>query len=419
MAQTPLRLVHASDLHLERPPFGLDKVPPALRDIFVEAPYQAAEQVFETVLSEEADALLLAGDVVDVARAGPPSIVFLIEQFSRLADRGIPVFWAGGSIDPPHSWPPSATLPENVHLFPVGHVESFELRRKGRVVAQIQGTSAGQSQVVEAGQFHRDREGLFTVGVAYGTDALPGCEGDRVHYMALGGRHQPGTVDCEPGMAHYSGTPQGRGPREIGPHGCTLVQIDETGHVKNQFIATDTVRWLEETVEITASTRSEELEKRLETSLEKLQARHRGVELLICWRVCGVGPLVHRLRAGGLADEIIDRLRRTYGERSPAAYTATIESDSPLSVPAEWYDEQTVVGDLLREFSQFEKDESLALELARFLPAGMEKDPLAGIAEVSSPEVRNGLLQSAVKLGVDLIDVPVDEALQQQAEEAA
>ena len=147
----------------------------------------------------------------------------------------------------------------------MGHVESFELRRKGRVVARIQGASAGQSQVVEAGQFHRDPEGLFTVGVAYGTDALPGCEGDRVHYMALGGRHQPGTVDCEPGMAHYSGTPQGRGPREIGPHGCTLVQIDETGHVKNQFIATDTVRWREETVEITASTRSEELEKRLES----------------------------------------------------------------------------------------------------------------------------------------------------------
>ena len=51
MAQTPLRLVHASDLHLERPPFGLNKVPPALRDVFVEAPYQAAEQVFETALS--------------------------------------------------------------------------------------------------------------------------------------------------------------------------------------------------------------------------------------------------------------------------------------------------------------------------------------------------------------------------------
>jgi hypothetical protein len=397
----------------------LNEVPPALRDVFVEAPYLAAEQVFETALSEGADALLLAGDVVDVARAGPPSIVFLVEQFSRLADRGIPVFWAGGSIDPPHSWPPSATLPENVHLFPVGHVEDFELRRGGRVVARIQGASASQSRVAEAAEFHRDPEGLFTVGVAYGTNALPGREGDRVHYMALGGRHQRGTVDCEPGTAHYSGTPQGRGPREVGPHGCTLVQIDETGHVESQFVATDTVRWLEETVEITASTRSEELEKRLEASLEQLQARHRGVELLIRWRVCGVGPLVHRLRVGGLADEMVDRLRRTCGERSPAAYTATIVSDSPLSVPAEWYDEQTVIGDFLREFDQFEKDGALPLELARFLPEGMEKDPLAGIAKVRSRDARNCLLQSAVKLGVDLIDVPVDEALDQQAEEAA
>ena len=415
MAHSPLRLVHASDLHLERPPFGLEEVPEHLALALVEAPYRAAEQVFETTLSENADALLLAGDVADVASAGPPAIVFLIEQFSRLADRGIPVYWAGGSVDAPDTWPPSATLPDNVHVFAVGRVEDYELRRQGKTIARIQGTSCRESGEVPAAGFHRDAHGLFTVGVAFGTSDSPGKEGDRVDYMALGGRHQRATVDREPGIAHYCGAPQGRGPREVGPHGCTLVNVDGTGHIKTQFVATDSVRWMEETVEITASTRSEELEKRLDDRLEKLQAKHRGVELLVRWHVRGAGPLVHRLRRGALGDEMLAGLRRRYGQRSPAAWSASLVSESPLSVPAEWYDQETVMGDLLRQFRAFAEDESLPLDIAQFLPEGLAGDPLAQIASIGGVEHRARLLERAAKLGVDLIDVPVDEALEEVA----
>ena len=68
-----LRLVHASDLHLEQPLYGLAEIPDHLRDLLIHAPYHAAEQVFETALAEDADAVLLAGDVLDVDRAGPPT----------------------------------------------------------------------------------------------------------------------------------------------------------------------------------------------------------------------------------------------------------------------------------------------------------------------------------------------------------
>jgi hypothetical protein len=414
MAQSPIRLVHASDLHLERPPFGLEEVPTQLRDVFVEAPYHAAEQVFETTLSENADALLLAGDVVDVARAGPPAIVFLIEQFSRLADRGIPVYWAGGRIDPPDAWPPSARLPDNVKIFPVGSVEDFELRRNGQTIARIQGTSCRDDGVASSAGFHRDAHGLYTVGVAYGTDASEGKEGDRLHYMALGSRHQRATVDKEPGIAHYCGTSQGRGPLEVGPHGCTLIHVSETGQPKLQFVPTDTVRWIEETVEITATTRSEQLEKRLEERMEKLLAKHRGVELLVRWRIRGAGSLVHRLRVGGMGDEVLDKLRRQYGQRSPCAWSAELISESPLSVPNEWYDQETVMGDLLRQFRQHEDDESALLDLARFLPEEIRDDPLAALATVETQDERRELLAEAAKLGVDLIDIPVDEALEEE-----
>ena len=204
MSQAPssgrpsLRLLHASDLHLEQPIYGLAAVPDHLRELFVEAPYRAAEQVFETALAEDVDAVLLAGDVLSVDRAGPPAIMLLLEHFARLGDRGIPVYWAGGGVDQPDHWPRSVTPPENVHVFPVGRVETLDLVRHGEPLARVQGTSCREDGSVEVGGFHRDAHGLFTIGVAHHQGAgsreqgeefsvLPAPSSqrhDRVHYMA-------------------------------------------------------------------------------------------------------------------------------------------------------------------------------------------------------------------------------------------
>jgi hypothetical protein len=408
MAQ-PLRLVHASDLHLERPIYGLADVPDHLRDLLVEAPYQAAEQVFETALAEDADAVLLAGDVLDVDRAGPPAIVLLLDQFARLNDRGIPVYWAGGRVDVPDNWPRSVSLPPNVHVFPIGRVESLDIVRAGQAIARVQGISCREDGDVETRGFHRDAHGLFTVGIAHGTSDSAGHEGDRVHYMALGGRHLQQTVDHEPGIAHYCGTPQGRGPTETGPHGCTVVNVDDNGRPKTKFVATDAVRWLEQSIEVTATTRSEQLRDRMIERMEKLIAQHPGIDLFVRWTIRGTGPLVNRLRPGGLADELLVDLRRQFGERSPAAWSVSIHCDSSLSVPAEWYDQETCLGDFLREVREFEQHEDFALDLRQFVPEDIRNDPLAAIAHVESPDARGALLCRAAKLGVDLLTLPLEE----------
>src|SRR5688572_18934657 len=135
----PLRLVHASDFHLELPLYGLAEIPDHLRELLIEAPYQAAEQVFETALAEDVDGVLLAGDVLNVDRAGPPAIVLLLDQFSRLGDRGIQVYWAGGAVDVPDLWPRSVALPENVHVFAIGRVETLDLVRSSETIARVQG----------------------------------------------------------------------------------------------------------------------------------------------------------------------------------------------------------------------------------------------------------------------------------------
>ena len=420
----PLRLVHASDLHLELPLYGLAEVPDHLRELLVEAPYHAAEQVFETALAENADAVLLAGDVLDVDRAGPPAIVLLLDQFARLSDRGIPVYWAGGAVDLPDLWPRSVALPPNVHVFPVGRVETLDLVRDGETIARVQGTSCHENGGTEARGFHRDAHGLFTIGVAYQQEAASGEHGasssllpapcsllnDRVHYMALGGRHQQQTVDEQPGIAHYSGTPQGRGPHEIGAHGCTVVTVDETSRAKTRFVATDAVRWSEQTLEVTASTRSEQLHERMVERLEKLRSQQPGIDHFVRWTIRGTGPLVNRLRPAGLAEELLVDLRRQFGQRSPAVWSASITCTAPLSVPAEWYDEETCLGDFLRQVREFELHDDLPLDLRSFLPQEMADDPLAAMAQVEGDEARNELLCRAAKLGVDLLTLPLEES---------
>lgn len=403
MSHPTLRFVHASDFHLERPLGSVADVPPELHDLFLEAPFYAARQVFETVLSENADALLLSGDLLNCELAGPRGVVFLRDQFERLREHGIPVYWACGEVDAADTWPASAKLPPNVHIFPVGRVENIDLVRSGKAVARIQGISRTPGVAPDDSGFHHDALGLFTVGVAYGSAASAGNEGDRVDYMALGGRHERQTVDQSPGIAHYCGTPQGRSPAETGPKGCTLVYVDDAGQVKTSFVATDAVRWITEEVEITAGTDEDALMLQIEERIGKLQTKHTGSELLVTWHISGRGGVLNHIRSGGISDKMVEVLRERFANHKPRIWTVAIECDSPLDVPQEWVDEETIMGDLLRDFRKLEDDPLIDLALEEFLPVEFRETQFAEVAVVQ-PEERAHLLWAASKLGVDLMD---------------
>lgn len=405
LARPEIRLLHSSDWHLEQPLAGLPVLSDELREIARDASYLAAQQVVETALVEGVDALLLSGDIVDLQRSGPRAIVFLQEQFQRLDSRGVQVYWAGGVTDSPADWPSVAPLPPNVHRFPVGQVQQFDLTRDDRTIARIQGISSQDDGAVEASGFHRDANGLFTAGVAYSTNDSPGREGDRVHYMALGGRHRRATVDTEPGIAHYSGTPQGRSPSEAGPCGCTLVHV-ENGETSTKFISTDIIRWVDETLEITASTTLEQLEDRLDERLDKLRTKSQGTDLLVSWHIRGTGPLVTQLYPGHDTDELLKNLRRRAEKRRPLCWSVTLSCNSPVVPPAEWYDQETILGDFLRQVREFETDGKKSLKLETMLPSQLPAESLRSIAKVSTADDRQMLLESAKRLGIDLLTSP-------------
>ena len=71
MAGLPFTFLHTSDLHLEQPLHGVAEVPDHLCELFLDAPYRAAQSIFDAAIEHRVDFVVLAGDVADWHRAGP------------------------------------------------------------------------------------------------------------------------------------------------------------------------------------------------------------------------------------------------------------------------------------------------------------------------------------------------------------
>ena len=410
MSNWPFRFVHAGDFHLEQPPQGVAEVPDHLRELFLEAAYWAAERVFETVLAEEAEFLVLSGDVLHPQQTGPRGPLFLVEQFARLAEREIPVYWAGGRVDPPEAWPSAVTLPENVHLFPRGRLQEFVHQRDETPVARLTGVSRDRRRKIHSSDFDADPTGLFSIAVVHGSAEAAALRAREVDYWALGGRHGRSTLFTTPQVAHYPGSPQGRRPQECGPHGCTLVRVDQQRRAQTSLVATDVMRWLSERVVVDEATSRDDLESLLRQRMQAMVESTPGVDLLVSWTVAGSGPLLGQLRRGTLGSELLGWLRSEYGFGPPAAWSLSLEVELSAALPPEWYEQETIRGDFLRAIRQLEiaSGEPLDLEscLAEEHLAGtdqrFESLPAPAVT-IADKATRTRVLHEAAWLGVDLL----------------
>ena len=402
MSGEPFRFVHAADFHLEQPLYGLAEAPDHLRDLLLDAPYAAARRVFETAVLEEADFLALSGDILDPRRTDPYAMAFLLEQFELLQEHDIAVYWAGGRADPPDRWPESVRLPDNVHVFAVGEGNALTHYRDDRPLAAIWGRSCDGGKRIRAANFRAVGAEDYTVVVTYGPADANLLDQQRVDYWALGGRHRRSSFDAQQRVAHYPGSPQGRCPKDTGPHGCTLAHVSPRGRVRAQRIATDVVRWRNERITLADNATRQELERLLNDRAEQIAIEETQRCLLVTWSVAGGGRLGGQLRHGGLADELLRQLRSQWGRRSPAAWTVSLVHEPPESWPSQWSQEDTILGDFLRSVSEHQRDDQ-PLDLRRCLDSHELADSLAPAAEIRDAKTRARVLGMAAILGVDLL----------------
>ncbi|MCL4191696.1 MAG: DNA repair exonuclease [Thermoguttaceae bacterium] len=403
MSHAPFRFIHAADFHLERPVAGVAELPDGLRQAFLDAGYSAAQRVFDAALAEEVDFVVLSGDLLEPQLTGPRGPLFLADQFARVTQRGIPIYWAGGRVDPPENWPAAIHLPEGVHRFPVGRAQGFIYTREETALVRVTGVSRTAGRGIRVGDFDPDPEGLFTVAVAHGTSESDAMKARGIHYWALGGSHTRHTLFSTPQVAHYPGSPQGRRPEEHGPHGATLVQVDAQRNVRLTLVPTDAVRFHQERLSIEQPTTRDALAALLRERLRTIAETMPGMEVFVSWTVAGSGPLLTELRRTSLARDLLAELHRDRNADQAGIWSLSLRPESPPVLPPEAYEQQTIAGDFLRAVRHYQMNPADPLDLKSCLSESQQASPVAGVARADDRALREQVLREAAILGSDLL----------------
>ena len=412
--QRPFRFVHSSDFHLHQPPHGLAEAPDHLIAPLVECAYRAATAVFDAAIEEQADFILLAGHLLAPDHTGPRGLAFLKDQFARAERHGIKIYWAAAPIDGRLDWPGVLTWPENVHVFPSQHFERITHKRQGEPLCDIDGCSVDRfdhfSEQAERAmpttlRGHDLQHEPFTIALLPQEIAAPEPNLTAVRYWALGGKPTTATplsLSDPPRVAHFAGSPQGRTPDECGPHGCTVVHVDEHGRIRLTARPTDAIRFHHERLDVSPTSERADLEHRLRERMNTMIAAAADRVHLVRWTIGGDAAHVCHGHPSHLAGELLDMLRHEFGFRHPAAWSISVEFE-PSEIPAEWLAQETLLGDFLRTVRQHETMDAEPLDLAPYVPerhlAGGESNRLPHFARRPRPAV----LRQAAWLGAELL----------------
>ena len=235
-----LKIIHAADFHLDSPFSGLRPEDAAKRR---SEQRLLLRDLTELVRKEQADLVLLSGDLMDCALVYRETVQALSRALEEMA---CPVFISPGNHDPNTAdslWR-TRNWPENVHIFS-DTVEKYELPGKNCVVygwgfpAEHVDRSPLEGFLVNEG---RDTVKLMCLhaDLAPNSPYAPITEhqiaASGLTYLALGHIHAPSGLRTAGSTFYaYPGCLEGRGFDETGERGA-LVVTAAPGQVESRFV---------------------------------------------------------------------------------------------------------------------------------------------------------------------------------------
>lgn len=389
----PFRFVHTADLHLDSPLRSLALRNADLAEIVRGASRQALVRIVDLCIAEEADALLIAGDLYDGSQTSMNTALFLGRELRRLDEHGIRVFIIRGNHDAQSQVTNELTLPPSAHVF------------KGRAKAVVAKTLASGRDVYVHGvsfasphapesllpAFQPPVPGAVNIGMLH--TSLAGAAGHDLYapcsvadlvahgfdYWALGHIHQRQVHAAEPFIV-MPGMPQGRDINEVGVKSVSLVTVDDDGHVSLAERAIGIASFERLRVDLTGITDWRDMLDAVRQALSRTCGEAAAENVILRLALAGATPLAWRLRrdadllraeidniAAGIAGCWIEKVQLTCGN-------ARTEKPGAMLDPVE---------------------ELAALVEADVLPAhGFRQDVLAAVEDVLQqlpPELRQSL----------------------------
>ena len=305
------KFVHCADLHLGSRFKGVSERDAEAGRRMRESAFESFGRIVDLVISEDADALVISGDVYDDGNALPSTRSRLCSELTRA---GVPVFISRGNHDSSTSWDESIPYPENVHEFGKDP-ESIIVHSRGGDF-EVVGVSFGTShEERDLASMLAGRPGMFTVacvhcdvdssseGLRYAPCRLQDLQGRNVDYWALGHIHKRQILSERPYVV-YPGNIQGRSFRETGPKGAYLVTVSSGVVSGLRFVPTQSMMWHDISVDISGKT--------LESMASDISGRIRKGDLVRI-TFTGSGPLDGMLRTD--VDDAVSVLEERTGCR--------------------------------------------------------------------------------------------------------
>lgn len=400
MSET-VKFIHASDLHLDVSISGLAELPAHLIQTLANAPYDAAQKIFDLAVAERVDFVLLAGDLFDFESGNARAASFLLSQFERLAEKDIHVYWCAGECDQPDRWPSSIELPENVVTFSSSIVEQLDHRRNGETIARIM-ASGYDPQRRGGADFSAPDSQVFNIALTHGEFESTALNAQNIRYWALGGRHKSSKLERTGTVVVYPGTTQGRTPKESGTSGFKICRVDSSGKLRVQNVEADRVRWMPQKVAISEQVQLEELKNELGERALKIMTDTTDQVVLSKWLLTTEGEFNPGIRKREWASELLEWLRDEFGRSDKGIWSVSLKVESPKNMPIEWYDEDTLLGEYLRAMGRYQSDDSLKLNLHEYMPQTVNNKVTEGMGLVSAAR-RADVLRKAALVGVEYL----------------
>lgn len=407
MSHEAFEFLQLADLRLEQPCGGMTEIPESLRELLLDAPYRAATKAVDLALEHGVEFVLLSGQTADLHRAGPRAALFLEQQFERLAEKQIPVYWAAGPRDPVWDDALDVRWPRNVRVFPRTHAETLTFERHGSPLARLVGRS-GEASAWHLNDHVITESHLFTIGLGLLPPAQPDGKRWDVDYWSLHGNYDPTLPDEGPHQVpnvwfHDCGSPQGRSFAEPGTHGCTLVMIGEDRAVRTRPWTTDSVRYLDETVTCPPQLERKAIEALLRKRAEAAREQHPTATLFARWTLTADADHLPNAAWETMLTELAAQLRRDFGGGSHPLWTTEVRV-LPQTIPAALLEQESLVGDYLRALHDFEASHGEKRNWAE--ASGLLGSTAAQLTEYldwNQPDNRRRTLQEAAWLGVRLL----------------
>jgi DNA repair protein SbcD/Mre11 len=378
-----MKILHAADIHLDSPMAGLAAYENAPVPQLQFATRHALSNLVELALEEQVDLLLLAGDIFDGDWPHYGTGLHFVSEMARLREGGVPVVMIAGNHDADSKLTKELRYPENVRVLDTRAPQTVTFEDLG-VAVHGQGYRTPAVTDDLARNYPPPIGGLVNIGLLHtSADGRPGEEHyapcavstllERGYdYWALGHVHRRQVLAEEPPIV-FPGILQGRGLRETGPKGATLLVIGE-GMVSHEHHALDVVRWEHLRVDVTDCASRDGVCEQVATTVR--QAAQTAGERLLAARVEITGVCeAHRTLAAGreqLRYEVIAAAADVAGD---GVWIEGIElSTRPVRELAS--SGEDAVGELIAELGEFsEADANAALApLANVLPAAVLAD---------------------------------------------